>query len=581
VKPSRGQTAALALIVLGLTALLLGAPSLLESLRASWEYSQLPVAERAARPAALLEVREPGPTEAITRPSPTRLASRAEGAEDASLTAELSAGLSQPPRYAGRDGLELVNLELRFDDPPEAGARARLVVDLRNHGEQPSTPLVLAIPNDWFEHYRLLGASPELLDDRPFEADTRLLTLAALDPGASASYELHLTALDDEISVPEPRLLLADGTALDGPQLRLIGPRPRPGLARTLLIPRLNLQANVVQTVWEPPRFVVGQIQGSALLGEGNSVLVGHLNGPAGDVFAHLDQLRPGDEVVAVSRGLEYRFVVSQTLLRRNDDSSPLDPTPSPRLTLMTCAGTWNPLTHDYSHRVWVIAEPPDLAAVTIAARAEAPLTEPGPEPAARGEAVPTPAPSPLASPPTTPPASVAAVLPSASAVPPPSLSTTPLVDVARPNPRLERRRPLASRRGSPPLLTAERSARLALSIESPASRALVDARLNVRGRLTVSSGPPVRAWLVVRAHQPGARWYAYPGELPVRADGSWQADLTLGGASGVRHELWIGLVDAETSAALSRQVAARPNQPLDQLPPGFWPVAMRLVTRR
>jgi hypothetical protein len=36
----------------------------------------------------------------------------------------------------------------------------------------------------------------------------------------------------------------------------------------------------------------------------------------------------------------------------------------------MTCAGIWNPFTHDYSERLWIIAEPPDQAAVTIAAAA-------------------------------------------------------------------------------------------------------------------------------------------------------------------------------------------------------------------
>jgi hypothetical protein len=34
----------------------------------------------------------------------------------------------------------------------------------------------------------------------------------------------------------------------------------------------------------------------------------------------------------------------------------------------MTCVGAWNPLTADYSHRLWVIAEPPELARSTLAA---------------------------------------------------------------------------------------------------------------------------------------------------------------------------------------------------------------------
>jgi hypothetical protein len=53
-----------------------------------------------------------------------------------------------------------------------------------------------------------------------------------------------------------------------------------------------------------------------------------------------------------------------------NTDTAPLKPRDEARLTLMTCAGVWNPFTRDYSERLWIIAEPPEQAAVTIAAAA-------------------------------------------------------------------------------------------------------------------------------------------------------------------------------------------------------------------
>jgi hypothetical protein len=59
--------------------------------------------------------------------------------------------------------------------------------------------------------------------------------------------------------------------------------------------------------------------------------------------------------------------VVSQTFKGLNTDATPMQPADDARLTLMTCAGIWNPFTHDYSERLWVVAEPPDQAAVTIA----------------------------------------------------------------------------------------------------------------------------------------------------------------------------------------------------------------------
>lgn len=68
-----------------------------------------------------------------------------------------------------------------------------------------------------------------------------------------------------------------------------------------------------------------------------------------------------------MSRGLPYRFVVSRTFESTNLDSAPIEPADDTRLTLMTCTGIWNPLTRDYAGRLWVIAEPPEQAEVTIA----------------------------------------------------------------------------------------------------------------------------------------------------------------------------------------------------------------------
>ena len=580
------RSLALTLITVGLAALTFGAPPLVETVSATWFYRHSAEAERAARPVALLEVREPTPPSAE---SPTIDASRvAPLSQGSDVTGVVAPRPEAAPRYAVADELELGVAELRFDDPPEAGARARLVLEVDNRSELASPPLVVAIPTDWFDGYLLLGASPELIDDQTTPEHTRRLTLPGQAPGTSATYELHLTALDDDVTSPELRLLFADGTEVASPRLQVIGPRPRPGLARALTIPRLNIQASVVQTVWEPPRFVVGQIQGSALLGEGNSVLVGHLTGPAGDVFARLDQLKTGDEVTAVSRGLEYRFVVSQTLLRPRSDSSPMDPTPTPRLTLMTCAGSWNPLTQDYSHRVWVVAEPPELAEATIAAQAElAASLPPADDPSEPPE---TPEAEPLETPDADPTAIPVAAAPMAStdiATPTAPQGAGPIASASVVVParsRLaglsrERWRPLAVRPSAVRL--AGRPAPAGLTIEAPLSRARVPANLRIGGVRTRSRDLAVHAWLVVRALQPGARWYLHPRELVAGADGRWQAEVTLGGGPGLRHELRVGVVDSEAQAALSRQARTRPNEPLDALPPGFWPEAVRIVVRR
>ena len=68
-----------------------------------------------------------------------------------------------------------------------------------------------------------------------------------------------------------------------------------------------------------------------------------------------------------MSRGLPYEFVVSRIIRSTNTDATPMQASEDGKLTLMTCAGVFNPITQDYSERLWVIAEAPDKAKETIA----------------------------------------------------------------------------------------------------------------------------------------------------------------------------------------------------------------------
>src|SRR5262249_2851091 len=92
------------------------------------------------------------------------------------------------------------------------------------------------------------------------------------------------------------------------------------------------------------------------------------------------------DSVVAQSRGEDYDFTVTQTAVLPADDTTPTDPNGPPRLTLMTCIGAWDPLTRDYAERLWVIAEPADVAAAAIASNvpviaSPTPVPQPTPTP--------------------------------------------------------------------------------------------------------------------------------------------------------------------------------------------------------
>jgi len=269
---------------------------------------------------------------------------------------------------ASADQLTLESADFRFLDPPEPGAHARVAISVANHANAPSGRVLLGIDSTWFDSYAIIGTAPAVSRDRTDETGLRTFSFPPVAAGTTANFELHVSATAEGTSPPSVTVLVDSGDTIgEVEKPTTFAPPPRPGPVMSIDIPRLKLHSGVVQIPWEPPPFAVGQVKGTANITQGNTVLVGHLTGAAGNVFAHLDQLEPGDEITTMSRGLPYRFVVSQTFEGTNTDATPMDPEDDARLTLMTCAGTWNPFTHDYSRRLWVIAEPPDRAAVTIA----------------------------------------------------------------------------------------------------------------------------------------------------------------------------------------------------------------------
>ena len=267
------------------------------------------------------------------------------------------------------DDLSLDASDFRFLDPPEPGAHARLALSLTNHSTASSDRIVLGIPQKWFDSYSIIGTAPAVSADQTSDDGLRTFSFPPVPGGERVDMELHVTATVEGTTPPRVTLELPDGSVIaEADKLSTLAPTPRPGPVMGIDIPRLKLKTGVVQTAWEPPPFAVGQIKGTANITRGNSVVVGHLTGAAGNVFAHLDQLEPGDEITATSRGVPYAFVVSKIFTGENVDQSPMAPDENAdQITHMTCAGVWNPFTRDYSERLWVVAEPAERAKVTIA----------------------------------------------------------------------------------------------------------------------------------------------------------------------------------------------------------------------
>jgi sortase A len=115
-------------------------------------------------------------------------------------------------------------------------------------------------------------------------------------------------------------------------------PTPGPGQPTRIQIPAIGIDAQIVAgDSWDQLKKGVGHHIGSANPGErGNLVLSAH-NDVFGEIFRHLDQLQPGDEVLVYSGSQRYRYTISQQRLVRPTQVEVMAPTNEPTVTLISC----------------------------------------------------------------------------------------------------------------------------------------------------------------------------------------------------------------------------------------------------
>lgn len=263
-----------------------------------------------------------------------------------------------PTATPSTSDLRLASSAFTFDDPPQPGARAHLDLSVHNPTDRDGNPIVVSLPTTWLAGYRLEEVAPSPINGSQSNGALSL-TFDGPPTQSAVDVTLRFTTTDEVIDSPTVTVRDDVGRSVGQAHPPTEAPPAAPGPIYSIDIPRLKLHSGVVPVEWEPPLFVVGQLRDSAWVTRGNSVLVGHVRGAAGyNVFLHLDQLEPGDQIIAASRGQTYTFEVTQTQVLPEDDTSPTEATRDARLTLMTCAGDWNPLTQDYSDRLWVTAQP-------------------------------------------------------------------------------------------------------------------------------------------------------------------------------------------------------------------------------
>lgn len=186
-------------------------------------------------------------------------------------------------------------------------------------------------------------------------------------PPAVAPSDAEPAAADD----PAARVALAPAPESTGGIVPTVPPvveRPTEpasyGPATWIAIPKLGVAIGVMRVgvrggEYVVPSWEVGHHADSANPGErGNAVMNGHLETiNAGRVFARLKDLRPGDAVYTYTATHRLTWAVRETATVPNTEHGFVQPTDDRRLTLYTCAGTFNARAQDYTHRLVVVAE--------------------------------------------------------------------------------------------------------------------------------------------------------------------------------------------------------------------------------
>lgn len=115
-------------------------------------------------------------------------------------------------------------------------------------------------------------------------------------------------------------------------------PTPGPEQASRIQIQTIGVDAPIVQgDGWEQLKRGVGQHIGSANPGQDGNVVLSAHNDIFGEIFRHLDQLQPGDEVTVYTNRRAHTYVITGWEVVEPTAVEVMAPTKDPTLTLISC----------------------------------------------------------------------------------------------------------------------------------------------------------------------------------------------------------------------------------------------------
>jgi sortase A len=175
--------------------------------------------------------------------------------------------------------------------------------------------------------------------------EQRRLTIPTIAPTATIRLENvvlpggHTYSANPQFNMNEVPAFLQPRVQSEWLQPVLNRPAPTSETATVLIIPKLNLNATIVQGVdWEALKQGVGQVLNGVNPGDdfGNVAFAAH-NDVYGKLFEHLDQLEPGDTFQIQTRTNVYTYSITEKRIVEPNDVSVLQNRQGATATLISC----------------------------------------------------------------------------------------------------------------------------------------------------------------------------------------------------------------------------------------------------
>jgi len=178
---------------------------------------------------------------------------------------------------------------------------------------------------------RTLNQEAAAAIQQPTMAPTALITAVVL-PSGHTPPSLAQEAQPNEAEIPEHLRPLAR-SAENAPV-----PTSSPQQGIRVQIPAIEVDAPIVQgDGWEQLKKGVAQHLGTPNPGENGNIVFSAHNDIFGEIFRHLDKLKPGDVIIIYTSARQYTYVITGSQIVEPTRVEVMAPTPNAVVTLISC----------------------------------------------------------------------------------------------------------------------------------------------------------------------------------------------------------------------------------------------------